>query len=101
MLGESGVLPTSCNPARRMATVGKSCAICGAMEKSNVRILLECPFAELLWEASGMNMGVWAGRFRSVRGCIEEAMKKMDQDALGLFVATMAKCWAARNKFIF
>ena len=52
-----GVLPMRCNLARRMAAVGMSCAIGGAMEESDVHILLECPFAELVSEVSGMNMG--------------------------------------------
>ncbi|KAJ8450950.1 hypothetical protein Cgig2_032575 [Carnegiea gigantea] len=42
------VLPTRCNLARRMAAVGMNCAIYGAMEESDIHILLECPFAQLV-----------------------------------------------------
>ena len=47
-----------------MAAIGMNCAIYSAMEESDIHILLECPFVELVWEASGVNMGVPVGRFR-------------------------------------
>ncbi|KAJ8436873.1 hypothetical protein Cgig2_002373 [Carnegiea gigantea] len=55
---DDGCPTDKCNLARRMAAVGMSCAICGSMEKLNIHILLECPFAKLVWEANDRPSGL-------------------------------------------
>jgi len=77
------------------------CAICRCKEESDNHIFLECPTAVWVWELSGVAEKFWVGEFRSMRDCMELAMKGMERVDFGEFIAILSKCWAARNVFIF
>lgn len=65
----------------------------GSRKQSDMHILLEYPFAEKLWEASGVEAQFWATTFRFVHDCIEMAMAAIDRDELGMFLAILSRCW--------
>ena len=78
-----------------------ACLICDASEESDLHILFQCPFAERMWETSGVDTFFWAHPFQSVRDCLELAVTDMAHSDAAFFVMFAAECWHARNKFVF
>ena len=43
-----------------------ACSICGASEELDLHVLFQCPFAERMGEASGVDTLFWAHPFQSI-----------------------------------
>lgn len=96
-----GILPTSVGLSRRVTNLSMRCSICGHPEEDDIHALFECPLAESIWSCSEFERKLWACHFRSARDCVEGAMKSLNQESLGNFLAILWKCWEAQNRFIF
>ena len=58
-----GLLPTCSKLAKRIPSVGMTCAICDASEESDLHILFHYLFAKCMWEASRVDTLFWARPF--------------------------------------
>ena len=89
------------NITRCFSAFGMVCDICGCMEESNVHVFLECPLAERIWSAASLGKGIWGGRFRTIRDCVECAANRLGPEELGEFIAILCECWNVQNRFVF
>ena len=69
-----------------------SCEVCGTEEESDLHVLCDYPFAEMVGEANGTDSKVRVGHFRTIWDSVENGMFVLERNKLGKFVAILAEC---------
>ncbi|KAJ8430527.1 hypothetical protein Cgig2_012926 [Carnegiea gigantea] len=87
-----GYSPPALAISQRVPSLSMSCGICGHIEELDIHASLKCLFASRIWQGCKINKSLWAGRFRSLADCLDQAKRSLDRDSFGDFLAILWEC---------